>query len=34
MSVLENETNYVNKEQDQIDAMDVEECTKLEKSIL
>ena len=33
-SVLENETNYINKEQDQIDAMDVEECTKSEKSIL
>ena len=33
-SVLENETNKVNKEQDQIDAMDVEECTKSEKSIL
>jgi len=34
VSVLENETNYINKEQDQINAMDVEECTKSEKSIL
>ena len=29
-SVLENETNCINKEQDQIDAMDVEECIKSE----
>ena len=33
-SVLENETTYITKAQDQIDAMDVEECTKSEKSIL
>ena len=33
-SVLENETNYVRKEQDQIDAMDVEKCMKSEKAIL
>jgi len=31
-SVLENEANYVNKEQDQITLMYVKECTKSEKS--
>ena len=33
-SVLKTETIYINKEQDQIDVMDVTECTKSEKSIL
>ena len=33
-SVFENETNYIRKEQDKIDAMDVEECMKSEKAIL
>ena len=33
-SVLENEENYIGKEDDQIKAMDVEECMKSEKSIL
>ena len=32
--MLENETNCIKKEQDQTDAMDVEECTKSEKSPL
>ena len=30
-SVLENEENYIGKEDDQIKAMDVEECMKSEK---
>jgi len=33
-SVFDNETNYIRKEQDQIDAMDVEEYMKSEKAIL
>ena len=33
-SVLENEVNYVDKEQDQITSMDVKQCTKSEKAIL
>ena len=33
-SVLENEVNYVNKEQDQITSMDVKQCTKSEKAII
>ena len=33
-SVLENETNFVRKEQDQIDAMDRKVCMKSEKAIL
>ena len=33
-TVFENESNYITKEQDQINAMDVQQCHKLEKAIV
>ena len=33
-TVFENESNYVTKEQDQINAMDVQRCYKSEKAII